>query len=282
MKIKAILKLTRIEHSLMLVIAVLAAELIAKGLPSLPVLVLSLITPIFISMASFAINDYFDIEVDKLNGKKRPLVTGELKPIDALYVTTASLIIGIAASIFINFYAFIIALIFGALSMLYSFKLKGVVLLGNLYVAFSMAIPFIFGAYVVGQILPYSILLVTIMTFLSGTAREVHGTIRDLEGDRKARNLKTLPSLIGITGSATVALLLYAIAIFISAYLFLYVSPFKLNLAFGILISLTDIMLLYTAIGYFVARNQKFYSSARNISLAAMGLSLLAILLAPL
>ncbi|HUB92789.1 MAG TPA: UbiA family prenyltransferase, partial [Candidatus Saccharimonadales bacterium] len=72
MKFKAVLKLTRIEHSIMLVIAVLAAELIAKGLPSLPILVLSLIAPVFISMAAFAINDYFDLKVDKINKKMRP------------------------------------------------------------------------------------------------------------------------------------------------------------------------------------------------------------------
>ena len=48
-KISAVLRLTRIEHSLMLVFAVLAAELITKGLPSANYLALSFITPIFIS-----------------------------------------------------------------------------------------------------------------------------------------------------------------------------------------------------------------------------------------
>ncbi|MEM3228556.1 MAG: hypothetical protein QW549_03130, partial [Candidatus Micrarchaeaceae archaeon] len=72
-KIGAILRLTRIEHSVMLIIAVVAAELIAsRSLPDYFVLALSLITPIFISMASFAINDYFDIETDRLNKKSRP------------------------------------------------------------------------------------------------------------------------------------------------------------------------------------------------------------------
>lgn len=282
MNVKAVLRLTRIEHSIMLVIAVLAAEMIAKGLPSLPILVLSLITPIFISMAAFAINDYFDLKVDRINKKKRPLVTGELRPVDAIYVTAASLMIGILASILINFDALIIALIFGALALLYSHRLKGVVLLGNAYIAFSMAIPFIFGNYVVSQTIGLNIILVSIMIFLSGMAREIHGTIRDLKGDSLARNLQTLPKSIGTGASAWAALLIYLVAIAISIYLFLFVTPFAQNLLFAFLIGIADLMLLYTGIGFVSKHDQKFYGMARNISLAAMALALVAVLLAPL
>jgi geranylgeranylglycerol-phosphate geranylgeranyltransferase len=282
MNLKAVLRLTRIEHSIMLVIAVLAAELIARGLPSLPVLVLSLITPIFISMAAFAINDYFDLKVDKINKKERPLVTGELRPIDALYVTSASLIIGIAASLLINYYAFVIAVIFGALALLYSYRLKGVVLLGNAYIAFSMAIPFIFGSYVVNSTIGANIVLVAAMIFLSGLAREIHGTIRDVKGDSRARNFQTLPRVIGIDGSASLALLLYLIAILISIYLFFFAAPFRSNLLYAFLIAVTDLLLLYTGIGFITEHRQKFYDKSRGISLAAMGIALIAILLAPL
>lgn len=282
MNARAVLRLTRIEHSLMLVVAVLAAELIAKGLPSLPVLALSLITPIFISMAAFAINDYFDMEVDKVNGKRRPLVTGELRPVDALYVTAAGMMIGILASLLINLYAFAIAIIFGALALLYSYRLKGMILLGNAYIAFSMAIPFIFGSYVVSPSIGINIALVSAMIFISGLAREIHGTVRDLEGDVKARRLRTLPGVIGKTASSAIALLLYLAAIAISAYLFLYVKPFASNLMYAALVGISDLMLLYTGIGCLYFNNQGFYNRSRNISLAAMGLALVAILLAPL
>ena len=259
----------------------LAAELIAKGLPSLPVLALSLITPIFISMASFAINDYFDMEVDRVNRKNRPLVTGELRPVDALYVTSASLIIGIAASFLINMYAFAIAVIFAALAMLYSYRLKGIALVGNSYIAFSMAVPFIYGSYVVGTGIGEGVALVAAMIFLSGLAREIHGTVRDLSGDRRARGLRTLPGIIGKTASSAVGLLLYLAAIAISVYLFLGVSPFRHNPVYGGLVGISDAALLYIGIGYLAVRRQGFYDMSRNVSLAAMALALLAILLAP-
>ncbi len=281
MKIKAVLRLTRIEHSLMLVIAVIAAEMIAKGIPSLPILALSLITPIFISMASFAINDYFDFEVDKANKKGRPLVTGELKPVDALCITAISLIIGIGASAFINIGAFAIALAFGMLALLYSYRLKGIALLGNAYIAFSMAIPFVFGSYVVSQAIGINIIMVSVMIFLSGIAREIHGTIRDIRGDSQARNIRSLPRIIGVAASAYSALIAYLVAIGISAYLFFAVAPFRGSAVFALLIGITDIMLLYTGIGFITRHNQRFYNLSRNVSLAAMGLALVAILLAP-
>ena len=123
-KLVALLRLTRAEHSIMLIIAVIAAEFIAKGIPSPSLLVLSLIAPASISMASFAINDYFDVAVDKANKRMRPIVTGELTKDDALLVTAAGMLIGIIASAFINVQCFAIALIFGILALLYSYRLK--------------------------------------------------------------------------------------------------------------------------------------------------------------
>ncbi len=279
----AILKLTRVEHSLMLVIAVVAAELIAKGLPNYFLLAMSIITPVFISMASFAINDYFDIEVDKVNKKnKRPLVNGSLKPSDAIIVTAITLIIGIGASFFINLYCFAIALIFGLLALLYAYKLKEKLLWGNAYIAFSMAIPFIFGNYVVVDKLNEGILLITALIFFSGLAREIHGTIRDLKGDMMVRNATTLPKVIGAKRSAIVALIFYLIAVGISVYLFTALAPFKYNILYLALIIITDFILLYISIGYINKRSESFYDFARDASLIAMSLALLAFLLAPI
>lgn len=276
------LRLTRIEHSFMLVIAVLSAELITKALPSTVPLILSAITPISISAAAFAINDYFDIDVDKINRKVRPLVKGTLQKRDALYTALAGLIIGVAASLFINVYCLAIAAIFAALSVLYSYRLKEYTLLGNAYIAFSMSIPYIFGNYVVSSRLGSSILLIAAMIFLSGMAREIHGTIRDYKGDTAARGARTLPSRIGHRPSAIAALLLYSAAILISAYLFMYVRPLRSNAIYLGMITLSDLFLIYVSIGYLLKKSASFYSEARNLSLAAMALALFALFLAPI
>ncbi len=284
-KILGVLKLTRIEHSVMLVIAVIAAELISAGdvasMPGIQIIALSLITPIFISMASFAINDYFDIEVDRANGKDRPLVNGTLKPHDALYVTAVSLAIGIAASALINAYTFLIAVTFGALAMLYSYKLKEKLFWGNAYIALSMAIPFIFGNYVVSSMIGTGIGLVALMIFISGLGREIHGTIRDMRGDAK-RKAHTIPAAIGRKGAAFIAMLLYCMAIAISIILYAAVTPFMHNEIFMLPITAVDLILLYVSVGYLTRSDMWFYGIARNLSLAAMAIALLAILISPL
>jgi len=281
-KALAVLRLTRIEHSLMLVVAVVAAELLAGGLPAPQILTLSLITPIFVSMGSFAINDYFDIEVDRLNGKRRrPLVSGALTPMEALYVAGISFAVGVGASAF-SVPAFAIALAFALLAALYACRLKEVLLAGNAYIALSMVIPFIYGSYVESGTLAPAILPVCAMVFLSGLAREIHGTVRDYSGDVKVRNARTLPKAVGIRRAAEVALALYLVAIALSAYLFACVPPFQWNIVYGGMILISDALLVYVSVGHLIFKSRKFYGKMRNVSLVAMALAILSILIASL
>ncbi len=280
-KIKDMIKLTRIEHSLMLIIAVVAAEMIASGFPGIERFALSIITPVFISMGAFAINDYFDIETDRINRKKNPLLKGNLKPGDALLITAVSMMIGVAASAFINIYCLVIAIVFAVLSILYSYKMKNMLLVGNAYVAASMAIVFIFGSYVVSNSLSVQILLIIAMIFASGLAREINGTIRDMKGDMKARAVRTLPVAIGAKASAAIAFALYMIAVMITLYLFFEVPPFLYNLYYGILIVVSDVLVFNSAIVFLLGERNR-YGMARNTSLAGMGLALIAILIAAL
>jgi 4-hydroxybenzoate polyprenyltransferase len=78
------LKLVRIEHALMSMVGVAAGILLAaKSMPGASLSpsgwLLALAVPFFINLASFALNDYWDIEADRKNGRKeRPLVSGAL------------------------------------------------------------------------------------------------------------------------------------------------------------------------------------------------------------
>ena len=99
--LKALIRLTRIEHAFMLSLAVIIGEVIAglDVLASLPFVLLTIIPPFFIEIASFAVNDYFDLESDKLNKRMdRPLVSGEINPSFALYVSIIATGIGVGAT----------------------------------------------------------------------------------------------------------------------------------------------------------------------------------------
>ena len=148
-KIKEALRLTRIEHSIMLVIAVLAAEFLTGSHPRFWTIILSLLPPIFISASAFVINDYYDIKADKANGfLDRPLVSGTISKLEAAVLYIACLVMGLLLATLLGFIAFTIVAIFAALSFLYSYWLKKTLLIGNAYIALSMVIPFIYGGYI--------------------------------------------------------------------------------------------------------------------------------------
>lgn len=285
-KIGAFFRLTRIEHSIMLVIAVVAAELICGSIALNVAFVASLITPILVSMGSFAINDYFDVDADRANGfKKRPLVSGEISTKEALYWAVGLLVVGALFSLLINIYAFVIAVVFAALAYLYSYRLKDILLVGNVYIAFSMVIPFIYGDFVVSNSLKAIIVLVSVVIFLSGLAREIHGMIRDREGDSKHRGSKNMLHYVSPWWAGIISFILYLEAIAISIYVFVIdYAPFYHNLVYLVLIGIADIMLLYVAIGEITIGEDKkrFHKLARNLSLAAMAIALIAYLVSAL
>ncbi len=275
----AVARLTRIEHSIMLVIAVIAAELIAGGLPATWILVLSLATPILSNMGAFAINDYFDVETDKVNKRlDRPIVSGAINKKDAYRIAVLCLVLGALASLPINTYAFVIAVLFGALNYLYSYKLKDTLLVGNIVVALSMAVPFLYGNFVISGTLNTNIFLIMLMVFLAGMGREIHGMIRDRAGDLKARHSSNLVQVIGVKDSALWACSFYVESIAIGLFLFIFQLPFRYNLVYIIPITVVNLAFMYVAAGYLTVDTRKFFDLSRNLSLAAMALGLVAFL----
>lgn len=289
-KLRAFLRLTRIEHSVMLVLAVIAAELISGRIVIGVGFVASLITPILVSMGSFAINDYFDAETDRANGfKDRPIVSGVIPKKEAFNWAVGLLAVGALVSALINIYALVIAVVFAVLAFLYSYRLKDTLLVGNIYIAFSMVIPFIYGDFVVSNSFNMIIILVSITIFLSGLAREIHGMIRDKDGDSKVRRSKNLLHYITPKAAGVIALLLYLEAIFVSLYMFIYYPvlypgfpPFYHNIVYLVPIVIADLILFYVAFGELMVKvnRKRFHNLSRNLSLAAMGMALVAYLAA--
>ena len=280
-KLKEYLKLVRIEHAFMLSFAVLVAETIASGkFPSLtfPVL-LSLLVPFFIEMAAFAENDYIDIKTDVANRKKdRPLVKGTIRPHNAMRLAYACYAIGVLLALLINITCFGIALVFALLSSAYNRKLKDLPVLGNLYIALTMAIPFIFGNFVIYPTLQPIPVALAMLGFLSGFGREVIKSIQDMEGDRLARRSETLPLLIGKKYAALLAAFVFVDFVFFS------ILPFYFGLKPGIvpvgLVLAADLSFFYMALRLQSNQSPRFLEQARKLSLVSMAVGLAGIFLA--
>ncbi|MCX6770036.1 MAG: UbiA family prenyltransferase [Candidatus Micrarchaeota archaeon] len=276
--LSAYARLFRIEHAMMLAVAVVIAELLVSGaqsvpLPALPLLLLSLCVPIFMEMGSFALNDYFDVKADKENRRKdRPIAFGEISPKTALFLAAACYILGVAAAFPLPLLALEITAVFAFLSLAYNFKLKELPLVGNAYIAASMAIPFIFGNFTVSSQLYLPALAIACVAFVAGLGREIIKSAEDVEGDVKHRNARTLPAVLGVKNSAYIAAACY-IALIPLSFL-----PFALGLRTNLLaLSLVALASLsFAAMAILAVKSQKKenLTALRKTSLLALAVGL--------
>jgi len=272
-------RLFRIEHAFMLSFAVGLALLISSGasvspFPPYNIIAAALLVPFLIEMASFALNDYLDVKTDKENRRgDRPVASGEIGPKSALAASIACYIAGLLTAFLLPPSAFCIAVLFAILSIAYNWKLKDLPLVGNAYIAASMAIPFLFGSLVAIGSLPPSLLAIAAVAFIAGLGREIIKSAEDVEGDVKHRKANTLPALIGRKNSARIAAALYFLLVPLSLLPFAYgLRTNTLSLGMILLTALS-----FAFLGYSVAKEQgkPCLEAARKASLLALGIGLL-------
>ena len=288
-KIKSIWELMRLEHGVMIAIAILIGSLIAlkgEGMPSFDKFILTFFTALFLEASTFALNDYCDIDIDKKNKREdRPLVRGDLSPKSALYLFYIFFPLGIICSYFVNLTCFFIALITAILAILYDVKMKKIKLIGNFYISYVMAIPFIFGgaAVISNDMLILdidpSIYIIALIAFLSGSGREIMKDVMDFEGD-KEKGVKSFPKYIGARKSNILAAFFYIIAIGLSLFPF-FIERFEiyyLNYSYLFLVFLTDTMLLSTSF-QLIFKKKPHLKIYRKFTLIAIFIGLLAFLI---
>ncbi len=288
-KIKAIWEIMRLEHGVMIAIAILIGSLIAlKGetFPPIDKFILTFFTALFLEASTFTLNDYYDLEIDKKNKRMdRPLVRGDLSPKSALYLFIIFFPLGLICSYFVNLTCFIIALVTAFLAILYDAKLKKIKLIGNFYIAYVMAIPFVFGGAAVIEKnnlfleINSVIYIVALIAFLTGSGREIMKDVLDFIGD-KAAGVKSFPRYIGERASNIIAALFFIIAIIFSFFPF-FMKRFEiyyLNYTYLGLVFITDSMLLSTSLQLIIKKRPplKLY---RKFTLLAILIGLLAFLI---
>ncbi len=282
MKIKALWDIVRFDHEIFLAIGVLVGMLLGSAtneLPSMNTIILSILSPIFIGMSSFAFNDYIDLSVDKRNRRKdRPLVRGDLSPKVALWITALGFPLGCIAAYYVNVTVFKVAIAYSIAAFLYSIWLERVPIVGNLYVASSMAVTFVFGNYVVAPHLSDPVIMFTAMALLLGFGREILKSIQEMKGDKVAGR-QTLPILIGQRVSAAFAAYFMILAVIVSFMPFIFIPKYQGNLYYLIPIIVADLLIVYSA--YYGAKLQRL-DKIRKWSLYTVMFGLLGFLLGAL
>jgi len=138
-------------------------------------------------------NDYFDYEIDKISHPNRPLPLGLFKPISGMYFGLLFFVISLMLSSLINIFCFSINILGISLIFFYESSLKNRGLVGNIFVAFTVSLSFIYGGAIVGDL--FKPIFFTLITFFIFFGREIIMDVRDFEGDKKTR--VTLPLIIG-------------------------------------------------------------------------------------
>lgn len=245
-KVKGILKLIRPELPFAAGICVIIGAIIAAaGFPAVPTLLLGFMWGFFLSSPAMILNDYFDIEVDRINSPDRPLPSGLIKPSAAIVLTVITTLVGLMVSLLIGKMALLLYILFWLVGFLYNWKLKEGGLIGNLLVSSSVAITFILGGITVGEPGNKTIWILSLMIFFFDLGAEIAADAMDIDGDKK-RNVKSVAILLGKKKALKISALLFLVMIVISF------APAFLNLlgiAYLIIIALTDLV-----IGFFLTK----------------------------
>ena len=222
-KLYGFLEILRPLNCLMMGFATLLGAIITVGFRVNPFLVfLGFVTAFTLTGSSMALNDYFDRFVDLVNEPTRPIPRGTIKPREALGFAFFLAFLGLfSASITsltvksLGFLVLVVAFLAYGLSAYYNVKGKKYGFLGNLMVSGCVAVPFLYGAFMVG-FFPKPVLLVfAFLAFLSNTGREIIKGIADVEGD-KLRNVQTLAIKLNPKKASYVASVFYVLAVCLS------------------------------------------------------------------
>ena len=148
------------------------------------------------------LNDFFDLEIDRINRPRRPLPSGKVKRGEALLLSILLSLLGISLSFFIHLWDFFIAILASLSLFLYNLLLKKKGIAGNLLVSFLSGIVFLYGGFSMFPLSSYStqtffyLFFPFVFAFLFHLGREVIKDVADMEGDRKW-NARTLPLQYG-------------------------------------------------------------------------------------
>jgi len=168
--------------------------------------------------AGNVINDYFDIEIDKVNRPHRVLPKGELTLKEALNFYIFLTGIALLFSVFISLLALLEVFFAAALLFLYSYKIKKISLLGNFVVAFLTGFAFIYGGIAVNNV--EAAMIPALFAFLINFIREIVKDMEDIEGD-KQQGINSYPAVHGFKKAKTLIVFITIVLIILTVFPFI-------------------------------------------------------------
>ena len=226
-KLRSFTRLIRLERAVSAVFGVIFTGVIVGDLVALqPEYILACLVVFFSAIANFALNDYSDIEIDRVNHRlDRPLAQGQIKPRTALKISIASSVLALALSLLLNPIPRLMTFIGLPLSLAYNFGLKKHILLKNSFTGLANVGVALMGALVSDALLEPLAIYIAVIGFFFSLSYEIMLDIADIEGDRTL-GIETLPTRFGSRNAAWLSILIGAGAVLANSFpFFILVDP---------------------------------------------------------
>jgi geranylgeranylglycerol-phosphate geranylgeranyltransferase len=186
-RLKAFIMLLRPPYWLMTGgLSVLTIFTLQRGWPETDLLALVILSAICITSGGFAFNDYIDQESDAIVKKNRPIPSQSLAPWHALLTSVILFIIGLLASLRINWICFGIALMDTILLVAYSTVVKkSAGFFGSFLMGFLIGTSFVYGEAALFGVITFTSFSLSFMS-MGSIGGNILRDVLSLEGDLKA------------------------------------------------------------------------------------------------
>lgn len=208
-----------------------------------------------------AINDYCDVEIDRINRPGRPIPSGAVDRDSVLSYSTVLFLAGLAISFVMNPLCVAIAAFNTLLLVWYAVSLKRTPGAGNIAISYLTASIFVFGAAYAGTGAAVRVLPIALVTFFAMLARELWKDAEDVSGDA-AGGASTLPVRMGVYPVIRLGFAFLVIAICASIVPFLWWGfPYLAGIA------VVDALVLWTALRVLSCRTPECLKETRGTAL---------------
>lgn len=186
-RLAGMFRLFRFELPFTAGVCVILGQLLAiDQFPPISTMALGFLSIFCISATALILNDYFDLETDRVNAPERPLPAGLVTKQDVVLLSIGVAMLGFITSYLISFTALLISLVVWVIGFLYNWRFKTTGLPGNLMVSFSVGMTFIFGGISVGLPFERMVWFFAVIVLLINLGEEIAADAMDVQGDRQS------------------------------------------------------------------------------------------------
>lgn len=214
-KVLGYVRLMRLERALSAMAGVVITGIIVKDVTTIGWdYVIACLVVFFSALANFALNDYQDIEIDRVNRRQdRPLVNNIITPSSVLKFALVSSFLAIILALQMNPTPRSMIMMGLPLSLVYNMYLKKYLIFKNMFTGLANVGIILLGSLVVDNVVEPIAYYIAVIGFFFSVSYEIMLDIADVDGD-KAMVVDTIPVRFGKKNAAYFSIIIGVCSVF--------------------------------------------------------------------